>query len=86
LKRAKKIKFTRITECTSGIEQRATIAYHNNAQLLQQREFESLDTERKAKIADSNRQLKFWPSKWIPEAPIMVGGKDINGQRGMKRT
>jgi len=84
IERAKKIKFSKESQnVRSGIEQRATIAYHNNAQLLQQREFESLDTERKAKIADSNRQFEILAQQnGFQKPPIMVGGKDINGQPG----
>src|SRR6267378_1200141 len=67
----------------SGIEQRATIAYHNNQMLMQQREADHLDAETNAKIAESNRQFETLAQQnGFQKPPILVGGKDINGQPG----
>lgn len=66
-----------------GIEQRATIAYHNNQMLMQQREADRMDTEVKAKIADSNRSFALLlQQNGGQQPPILMNGKDINGQPG----
>jgi hypothetical protein len=66
-----------------GLEQKATIAYHNNQMLLQQREADRMDTEMRSKIADSNRQFGILAQEnGFQKPPIIMGGKDINGQPG----
>lgn len=66
-----------------GLMDRATIAYHNNQMLLEQRNQDRLDAEAKARIADSNRNFEMVAQQnGFQKPPIMLDGKDINGTSG----
>lgn len=62
---------------------KATVAYHNNQMLLQQREADRMDKELSSKIGESNRAFEVMAQeKGWQKPPILVNGKDVNGTPG----
>lgn len=62
---------------------KATIAYHNNQMLLQQRDADRMDKELTSRIGESNRAFEVMAQeKGWQKPPILVNGKDVNGTPG----